>query len=151
MKKNIFVFTLIFGLALSSCSFSESPSNETIETSHSIVNTEYDGQLFDSDRTHMPSEEDINRLKDRLKSNDGKLPFQDVIDILGKPHEPGTTSGMITLSWTTEESHIYWIYVGIDSSIMSEDDKQNMDLEEQIFTYGVATHLVNVDSLYRQE
>lgn len=60
--------------------------------------------FFDFSKTHKSSDEDMKHIEFDMN-------LKKVIDIIGKPHDYGPTSGVMSLEWETIEGNIYWISI----------------------------------------
>lgn len=89
--------------------------------------TEYEqlrGQYFDEQRTHRPTEEEVLQVKERMY-------MKEVVELIGKPHNFGPTSGLLTLQWELADGQLFVVYVSIPNGL--PDD---MEFLTQIFEYG---------------
>ena len=64
------------------------------------------------------------QVKDRMH-------MKEVVELIGKPHDFGPTSGFLTLQWEQADGQLFVVYVGIPSIV-----PDNMEFLTQIFEYG---------------
>lgn len=88
---------------------------------------------FDYAQDHKPTEEEIHMVTDAM-------PSADVIELLGKPHDGGPTSGLTSLAWQTDEGN--WYYIVFISAGNAPDDISAMD---RIFYYSVCSPAIYMD------
>ena len=89
--------------------------------------TEYEqlrGQYFDEQRIHRPTEEEVLQVKERMH-------MKEVVELIGKPHNFGPTSGFLTLQWELADGQLFVVYVFIPSIV-----PDNMEFLTKIFEYG---------------
>ena len=77
---------------------------------------------FDFAQTHKPTEADMAQIEE-------DMPIADVIELIGKPHDFGPTSGLMSLVWQTAEGNWYCMIVWSEA-------EDNAPLYEMIFEYG---------------
>jgi hypothetical protein len=126
---------LVLGTLLSGCS--QVNPNETI---HSEPHTEptrdtlstFDllDVYFDMDQKHYPAEQDIVKVT-------MYMPIQKVVEIIGKPHDFGPTSGVPSLSWVTDSGNEYYFCAMVSDTIEKPDYFDQLPFIEQLMEYGV--------------
>ena len=77
---------------------------------------------FDFAQTHKPTEADMAQIEENMA-------IADVIELIGKPHDYGPTSGLMSLVWQTAEGNWYCMIIWSEAA----DDAP---LYETIFEYG---------------
>ena len=89
--------------------------------------------FFDADRTHKPSEEALASVKEGMTYNE-------VVGIIGKPHDFGPLSGLFTLLWEADSGKEYRIY-------FTFKQEKNEYMTDAIIRTGVATSSA-VDNIF---
>lgn len=89
--------------------------------------------FFDADRTHKPSEEALASVKEGMTYNE-------VVGIIGKPHDFGPLSGLFTLLWEADSGKEYRIY-------FTYEQEKNEYMTDAIIRTGVATSSA-VDNIF---
>ena len=128
MFKRIFVMFLIqsvlifpgCGPALASTpdessSADSQAANETLQP----FDDYYNETFFDVYYTSKPTADDVDQMRNMLTSD--KVHMQNVIDILGKPHNFGPTQGVTTLEWETQENGTIHVYVTLPVEIYEQE------------------------------
>ena len=144
MFKRIFVMFLIQAvLILSGCgpalvstpdessSADSQAANETLQP----FDDYYNETFFDVYYTSKPTADDVDQMRNMLTSD--KVPMQTVIDILGKPHNFGPTSGVTTLEWETQENGTIHVNVTLPVEIYEQEGK-GANYIELLMEYGHA-------------
>lgn len=88
---------------------------------------------FDYAQDHKPTEAEIHMVTDAM-------PSADVIELLGKPHAGGPTSGLTSLAWQTDEGN--WYYIVFISAGNAPD---NISVMDRIFYYSVCSPAIYMD------
>ena len=88
--------------------------------------------FFDFAQSHKPTETDINQIEEGMT-------IENVVELLGKPHDFGPTSGLLSLVWQTVEGNWYCIIVWSEAS----DDTP---ICETIFEHGTCWSIFQLDN-----
>ena len=115
---------------LESATFSETISESETEADvileYITINSADD--LYDRERSHMPTLEQAQSIKDGMS-------MREVIEILGKPHGPGWTSGIYTIQWYVEGGYVIYMHVVSAKGKHAEQCTQSNDTWKQYECY----------------
>lgn len=101
----------------------------TVPSTTTDNNSTHDStRYFDFEQRHKPTEADISQVKENMA-------IAEVVELLGKPHDYGPTSGMTTIVWQTDEGNWYCVYV-----LCGGSDSDHVNI--QIFEYGVCMAII---------
>lgn len=145
--KNTMLLLLLLSF-LSSCGIvSKTDSSNSMEEQNSLSKESENQAMkyqeyFDNTKDHHPTEEQIMSVCSGMT-------LSDAIDIIGKPHGFGPTSGIMTLEWEADTGKVYVAMVALP------DEKIDIGMPstvENILSYGVilATPSILQDNIHNK-
>ena len=143
LKRLLIVFLIQSVLILSGCGSSPVSTPDGLSSTDSQAANEtlqpfddyYNETFFDVYYTSKPTADDVDQMRNMLTSD--KVPMQTVIDILGKPHNFGPTSGVTTLEWETQENDTIHVYVTLPVEVY-EQEGEGANYVALLMEYGHA-------------
>ena len=105
-------------------------ANPTDPTFLTLSTLEILDTYFDTAKTHYPREADIDKIT-------FMMPVTEAVEILGKPHDFGPTSGVPSLSWVTDFGNEYYFVVMLSPEIEKPEHFDQMPYNQQLMECGM--------------